>query len=50
MTTKQLEIEVAMQIQKPTHEVFESIVNPEKMVNYFISKSTGIMEEGKELI
>lgn len=50
MTTKQLEIEVAMQIQKPIHEVFESIVNPKKMVNYFISKSTGIMEEGKELI
>lgn len=50
MTTNQLEIEVAMQIQKPTHEVFEAIVNPEKMANYFISESTGKMEEGKELI
>ncbi|MFC4740123.1 SRPBCC domain-containing protein [Flavobacterium ponti] len=50
MTTKQLEIKVAMQIQKPIHEVFEAIVNPEKMVNYFISESNGIMQEGKELI
>ena len=50
MQTKQLEIEVAMQIQKPIHEVFEAIVNPDKMANYFISESTGKMEEGKELI
>lgn len=50
MKTNQLEIEVAMQIQKPIHEVFEAIVNPEKMANYFISESTGKMEEGKELI
>lgn len=50
MTTNQLEIGVAMQIQKPIHEVFEAIVNPEKMANYFISESTGKMEEGKELI
>ena len=50
MTIKQLEIKVAMQIQKPIHEVFEAIVNPQKMVNYFISESNGIMEEGKELI
>ncbi|MFC4818282.1 SRPBCC domain-containing protein [Flavobacterium sp. GCM10023249] len=50
MTTKKLEINVAMQIQKPMHEVFESIVNPEKMTNYFISQSTGMMEEGKNLI
>lgn len=50
MTTTKLEINVAMQIQKPMHEVFESIVNPEKMTNYFISQSTGMMEEGKKLI
>ena len=50
MTTTKLEINVAMQIQKPMHEVFESIVNPEKMTNYFISQSTGMMEEGKNLI
>jgi uncharacterized protein YndB with AHSA1/START domain len=45
-----LEINVAMQISKPIQEVFEAIVNPEKMSHYFISKSSGIMEEGKKLI
>ncbi|MES2543328.1 MAG: SRPBCC domain-containing protein [Bacteroidota bacterium] len=45
-----LEINVAMQIQKPIHEVFEAIIKPEKMSNYFISQSTGVMEEGKNLI
>jgi uncharacterized protein YndB with AHSA1/START domain len=47
---EKLEINCAMQIQKPTHKVFEAIVNPEKMSNYFISQSSGIMEEGKNLI
>lgn len=50
MKTNELIIDVAMQIQKPSNEVFEAIVNPEKMTNYFISESTGMMEEGKELI
>lgn len=39
-----------IQIQKPIEEVFEGIVNPEKMTNYFISDSTGRMETGKDLI
>lgn len=39
-----------IQIQKPVEEVFEGIVNPEKMTGYFISESTGRMETGKELI
>ena len=47
---EKLEINFAMQIQKPIHEVFEAIILPEKMSNYFISQSTGIMEEGKNLI
>lgn len=46
---KQLEIESAIQILKPREEVFEAIVDPEKMSNYFISESTGRMEEGKSL-
>lgn len=50
MNMEKLEINCAMQIQKPTHEVFEAIVNHEKMSNYFISQSSGIMEEGKNLI
>lgn len=47
---EKLEINCAMQIQKPNHEVFDAIILPEKMSNYFISQSTGIMEEGKNLI
>ncbi len=47
---KPLEIKAALQIQKSAHEVFEAIVDPEKMSNYFISDSTGRMEEGKTLM
>jgi uncharacterized protein YndB with AHSA1/START domain len=50
MKPKKLEINCAMQIQKPINEVFEAIINPDKMSNYFISQSTGMMEEGKKLI
>ena len=49
-STENLAIEFWMQIQKPIHEVFEAIINPKKMSNYFIATSTGIMEEGKNLI
>ena len=45
-----LEIKAAIQILKPAHEVFEAIVDPAKMSNYFISKSTGRMEGGKQLV
>lgn len=44
-----LEVEVALQILKPVDVVFEAIVDPVKMSNYFISKSSGRMVEGKEL-
>jgi uncharacterized protein YndB with AHSA1/START domain len=50
MSTDTLEIKCSMQIQKPIHEVFEAIVNKDKMSNYFISESTGNMDEKKELI
>ena len=46
----QLEIKVALQIQKPIQEVFEAIVDPEKMKNYFVSESNGRMEEGAALV
>ena len=45
-----LESNATIQIQKPIEEVFEGIVNPAKMTKYFISKSSGRMESGKELI
>jgi uncharacterized protein YndB with AHSA1/START domain len=49
MTPQKLEIKASLKIQKPAHEVFEAIVDPSKMSNYFISKSTGRMEAGKTL-
>jgi uncharacterized protein YndB with AHSA1/START domain len=49
MKTQILEIKTAIQISKPVNEVFEAIVDPAKMSNYFISKSSGRMEEGKKI-
>jgi uncharacterized protein YndB with AHSA1/START domain len=49
MSNDQLEIKASLMISKPAHEVFEAIVDPSKMSNYFISKSSGRMEEGKTL-
>ncbi|MBW7891857.1 MAG: SRPBCC domain-containing protein [Chitinophagaceae bacterium] len=36
-------------IQKPVEEVFEAIVNPEIMANFFISQGSERMEPGKEI-
>lgn len=49
MNEHNLEIKTAIQIQRPVEEVFEAIIDPDKMCNYFISQSTGRMEEGKEI-
>ena len=45
-----LESNASIQIQKSIEEVFEGIVNPAKMTNYFISESSGRLESGKEVI
>lgn len=50
MKNQLLEIKAALQIQKPVHEVFEAIVDPAKMSNYFISKGSGRMEQDKKLV
>ncbi len=50
MNDQILEIKTALQILKPAHDVFEAIVDPVKMSNYFISKGSGRMEDGKEVI
>ena len=50
MNDQLLEIKTKLQIQKPVAAVFDAIVDPAKMTNYFIAKSTGRMEEGRELI
>ena len=46
---QKLEIKVGLKMAKPGYEVFEAIVDPGRMSNYFISKSTGRMEEGVTL-
>lgn len=46
---QKLEIKTSLKIQKPVHDVFEAIVDPKKMSNYFISRSSGRMEGGKTL-
>lgn len=50
MKDQLLEVKAAIQILKPVSEVFEAIADPGKMSQYFISKSTGRLEEGKVLI
>ena len=42
--------EAILQIQKPIEEVFEGIVNPMKMTEYFISESSGRLKSGEEVI
>lgn len=49
MENNNLEIKAKIQIQQPAATVFEAIVDPAKMSHYFISKSSGRMEEGKML-
>ena len=45
-----LKIEASLQIGKSASEVYEAIVNPDHMQNYFISESNGRMESGKDLV
>jgi uncharacterized protein YndB with AHSA1/START domain len=45
-----LEIKTAIQVSKPANEVFEALVDPDKMSNYFISKGSGRLEEGKTIM
>ena len=42
-----LTAKATIQIQKPKNEVFDAIVNPNKMNQYFIASSTGAIETGK---
>ena len=49
MSKERIKAKVQMGILKPAHEVFEAIVDPEKMNKYFISTSTGRMESAKTL-
>lgn len=44
-----LTAKATIQILKPVAEVFEGIVSPDKMKHYFIERSTGRLETGKEV-
>lgn len=50
MKEKLLTVKAALQVLKPENEVFEAIVDPVRMSNYFISKGSGRMEEGRTII
>ena len=50
MKDQSLEIKMAIQILKPVNEVFEAIVDPIKMSNYFILKSSGRLETGEQIM
>lgn len=47
---QQLEIKAALQVRKSASDIFDAIINPEKMKNYFISFGSAKMEEGKTVI
>jgi len=49
MSEERIKTIVQMGILKPAHEVFEAIVDPDKMNKYFITTSTGRMESAKTL-
>jgi uncharacterized protein YndB with AHSA1/START domain len=44
---EKLQIHTALQIARSRNDIFEAIVDPEKMSNYFIAQGSGRMEEGK---
>ena len=50
MKNQNLEINASLQILKPAYEVFDAIIDPSKMSNYFISRGSGKLEEGKEIM
>jgi uncharacterized protein YndB with AHSA1/START domain len=49
MTEDKIKAKVQMGILRSANEIFESIVDPDKMNKYFITTSTGRMESGKSL-
>ena len=46
---EKLEIKAVIQIAKPVHEVYEAIIDPQKMSNYFIAGGSDIMSAGKTI-
>lgn len=44
-----MQVNVSDTIQKPIHEVYDAIINPHKIVNYFTSAVSGNMKVGEEV-
>lgn len=42
-------VQAQMLIRKPTQEVFEAFINPEITTNFWFTKSSGKLEEGKTI-
>jgi uncharacterized protein YndB with AHSA1/START domain len=42
-----LEAKVELKVLKPLSEVFEGVIDPKKMANYFITDGSSRMDEGK---
>lgn len=42
-------VEAQMLIRKPIEDVFEAFINPEVTTNFWFTKSTGKLEEGKKV-
>lgn len=49
MLNNRLRILMEMKVAQPIEKVFEAVIDPEKMKHYFITSSSGVMEEGKTL-
>lgn len=43
-------VEAQMLVRKPVEDVFEAFINPEVTTNFWFTKSTGKLQEGKTVI
>jgi uncharacterized protein YndB with AHSA1/START domain len=50
MSNPLLKIKAKLQILKPVQEVYDAIIDDNKMSNYFIADSSGPLESGKTVI
>ncbi len=50
MSKNLYEVKASIQVLKPVHEVFEAVADPAQITNYWISKSSGRMEENAKLL
>ena len=44
-----IDVKVKDKILKPIAEVFDAVVNPQKLSNFFISRASGPLEEGASI-